>query len=209
MRSRGLGMLPIGSVGIAIWWSVAIHIVSRSVLRQRRDPHRNADLRRNHSAAAWQPVVKLQLHSAGAASRLAALLLVQILPVLHPTVHKTHGGDPALRSSRRSAGVPTARTVRRGVERPGASPPSVRRWTFTTGCYDGSSAAVHGRKTMTRWIPAAGVAIMLAVAQSASAQGLDELRKLYDAGQYEQVVAASPGGEPRLMFLLAQSQQKL
>ncbi len=43
-------------------------------------------------------------------------------------------GDPALRSSRRSAGVPTARTVRRGVERPGASPPSVRRWTFTTGC---------------------------------------------------------------------------
>src|SRR5213076_2605419 len=85
--------------------------------------------------------MKLQLHSAGAASRLAALLLVQILPVLHPTVHNTHGGDPALRSSRRSAGVPTARTVRRGVERPGASPPSVRRWTFTTGCYDGSSAS--------------------------------------------------------------------
>src|SRR5216117_3892580 len=96
---------------------------------------------------AWQPAVKVQLHSAGAASRLAALLLVQILPVLHPTVHKTHGGDPALRSSRRSAGVPTARTVRRGVEgpggapnaaaaleTPGASPPSVRRWTFTTGC---------------------------------------------------------------------------
>src|SRR5213592_4402962 len=105
-------------------------------------------------AAAQQPAVKLQLHSAGAASLLhpnaaaalgapglAALLLVQILPVLHPTVHKTHGGDPALRSSRRSAGVPTARTVRRGVERPGASPPSVRRWTFTTGCYDGSSAS--------------------------------------------------------------------
>src|SRR5216117_1709481 len=70
---------------------------------------------------AWQPAVKVQLHSAGAASRLAALLLVQILPVLHPTVHKTHGGDPALRSSRRSAGVPTARTVRRGVDHPGAS----------------------------------------------------------------------------------------
>jgi tetratricopeptide (TPR) repeat protein len=62
---------------------------------------------------------------------------------------------------------------------------------------------------MTRWIPAAGVAIMFAIAPSASAQGLDELRKLYDAGQYEQVVAASPGGEPRLIFLLAQSQQKL
>ena len=78
-------------------------------------------------------MVKLQLHSAGAASRLAALLRVQILPVLHPTVHKTHGGDPALRSSRRIAGAPTARTVRRGVEE-GASPPSVRRWSFTTGC---------------------------------------------------------------------------
>ena len=63
--------------------------------------------------------MKLQLHSAGAASLLhpnaaaalgtpglAALLLVQILPVLHPTVHKTHGGDPALRSSRRFAGGP-------------------------------------------------------------------------------------------------------
>src|SRR5437870_6196114 len=95
----------------------------------------------------WQPAVKLQLHSAGAASLLhpnaaaalgapglAALLLVQILPVLHPTVHNTHGGDPALRSSRRSAGAPTARTVRRGVEA-GASPPSVRRWTLTTGCW--------------------------------------------------------------------------
>jgi len=99
---------------------------------------------RSANGAAWQdtqqPVVKLQLHSAGAASLLhpnaaaalgapglAALLLVQILPVLHPTVHNTHGGDPALRSSRRFAGAPTARTVRRGVERPGASPPSVQR----------------------------------------------------------------------------------
>jgi hypothetical protein len=52
--------------------------------------------------------VKLQLHWAGGATLphptgaaalgapgLAALLLVQILPVLHPTVHETHGGDPA------------------------------------------------------------------------------------------------------------------
>src|SRR6266536_836870 len=96
--------------------------------------------------------MKVQLHSAGAASLLhpnaaaalgapglAALLLVQRLPVLHPALHNTHGGGPALRSSpfdrlrailsiversRRSAGVPTARTVCRGVERPGASPPS-------------------------------------------------------------------------------------
>src|SRR4029450_13776764 len=34
------------------------------------------------------------------ASRLASLLLLQILPVLHPTVQRTHGGDPAVRSSR-------------------------------------------------------------------------------------------------------------
>jgi len=54
---------------------------------------------------------------------------------LHPTVHKTHGGGPAVRSSRRAAGVPTARTVRRGVEQRGASPVSVRRHTFTTVCW--------------------------------------------------------------------------
>src|SRR5436309_1041493 len=94
-----------------------------------------------------QPVVKLRLHSgpparlprwgprsAGDASPLTALLLPQIWPILHPTVHRTHGGGPALRSSRRSAGVPTARTVRRGVDLRGASPPSVRRRSFTTGC---------------------------------------------------------------------------
>src|SRR5216117_4220029 len=96
-----------------------------------------------------QPVVKVQLHSAGDASPLhptalknarwgprplTALLLPQIFPILHPTVHRTHGGGPAQRSSRRPAGVPTARTVRRGVDQRGASPPSVRRWTFTTGC---------------------------------------------------------------------------
>src|SRR5436309_10058084 len=104
---------------------------------------------RDAKSRCWQPAVKLRLHSAGDASPLhptalknarwgprplTALLLPQIFPILHPTVHKTHGGGPALRSSRRSAGVPTARTVRRGVDQRGASPPSVRRWTFTTGC---------------------------------------------------------------------------
>src|SRR3989442_2439229 len=79
-------------------------------------------------------MMKLQLHSAGDASPLTALLLPQIFPILHPTVHKTHGGGPALRSSRRSAGAPTARTVRRGVDHRGASPPSVQRRTFTTDC---------------------------------------------------------------------------
>src|SRR5439155_16889840 len=54
-----------------------------------------------------QPVVKLQLHSAGDASPLTALLLAQIFPIF-------------------SVVAPCHR---------GASPPSVRRWTFTTGCW--------------------------------------------------------------------------
>jgi hypothetical protein len=54
----------------------------------------------------WQPVVKLQLHSTGDTSSLAALLLAQILPVF-------------------SVVAPCQR---------GASPVSVRRWSFTTGC---------------------------------------------------------------------------
>ena len=54
----------------------------------------------------WQPVVKVPLHSTGAASRLTALLLGHILPVF-------------------SLVAPC---------QPGASPVSVRRWTFTTDC---------------------------------------------------------------------------
>src|SRR5216117_1276519 len=61
---------------------------------------------------------------------------------------------------------------------------------------------------MTRWIPAAGVAMMIASANAVSAQGLNELRRLYDAGQYSQVVAA-PADDPRVAFLIAQSHQKL
>src|SRR5260370_42437736 len=53
-----------------------------------------------------QPVVQRHLHSTGAASRLAALLLPQILPVF-------------------SVVAPC---------QPGASPLSVQRWTCTTGC---------------------------------------------------------------------------
>src|SRR5438128_6365425 len=51
--------------------------------------------------------MQLHLHSSGAASRLAALLLPQIFPIF-------------------SVVAPC---------QPGASPPSVRRRTFTTGCY--------------------------------------------------------------------------
>src|SRR5438034_799184 len=56
------------------------------------------------SSEARQPVVKLQLHSAGDASPLTALLLHQIWPIF-------------------SVVAPCPR---------GASPASVRRWTFTT-----------------------------------------------------------------------------
>jgi hypothetical protein len=60
---------------------------------------------------AYQPVVKVRLHSAGAASRLAALLLAQILPVFSPV-----------------APCP-------GRARYCCQGPSVPRRTFTTGCY--------------------------------------------------------------------------
>src|SRR5947207_15340251 len=59
------------------------------------------------SAMDEQPVVKLQLHSAGDASPLTALLLPHIWTIC-------------------SVVTPCQR---------GASPPSVRRWTFTTDCY--------------------------------------------------------------------------
>ena len=42
------------------------------------------------------------------------------------------------------------------------------------------------------------------------AQAFDDARKLYDAGQYQQVVAATaPAADPRLIFLRAQSHQKI
>jgi tetratricopeptide (TPR) repeat protein len=61
---------------------------------------------------------------------------------------------------------------------------------------------------MTRWIPAAGVAMMVASAQMVSAQDVNELRKQYDAGHYQEVVG-TPADDPRVAFLVAQSRQKL
>jgi tetratricopeptide (TPR) repeat protein len=53
-------------------------------------------------------------------------------------------------------------------------------------------------------------ALVCAVATRVSAQSVDDLRKLYDAGQYQQVVSsAQNSGDPRVMFLVAQSHQKL
>jgi tetratricopeptide (TPR) repeat protein len=55
--------------------------------------------------------------------------------------------------------------------------------------------------------------VLVAAAESASAQGLPDLRKLYDAGQYQQVIDGANRSEvasdPRVMYLVAQSQQKL
>ena len=52
---------------------------------------------------------------------------------------------------------------------------------------------------------------LLFAALNASAQSLADVRKMYDAGQYQQAVEAAQGAgaEPRLVYLLAQSQQKL
>jgi tetratricopeptide (TPR) repeat protein len=61
---------------------------------------------------------------------------------------------------------------------------------------------------MKRWIPAICIAMFVASAHSAAAQGLDELRNLYDSGQYQQVVAAA-SDDPRVTFLVARSHQKM
>src|SRR5207247_5771350 len=51
----------------------------------------------------------------------------------HPTAQTTRGGDPGSRSSRLAGGAgPPTRLPRWGPR--GASPVSVRRQTFTTGC---------------------------------------------------------------------------
>jgi len=59
-------------------------------------------------------------------------------------------------------------------------------------------------------ILAAGCFVLIAI--DVSAQGLADVRKLYDAGQYQQAVtaaAAAADSDPRVLYLLAQSQQKL
>jgi tetratricopeptide (TPR) repeat protein len=51
---------------------------------------------------------------------------------------------------------------------------------------------------------------ILATAGVASAQALDDVRKSYDTGAYQQAIDAIGGSQdPRLLFLAAQSQQKL
>jgi tetratricopeptide (TPR) repeat protein len=63
---------------------------------------------------------------------------------------------------------------------------------------------------MTRPTIVLAVALIAAVPPAASAQALAEVRTMFDAGQYQQAVdAAAASQDPHVMFLVAQSQQKL
>jgi tetratricopeptide (TPR) repeat protein len=68
---------------------------------------------------------------------------------------------------------------------------------------------------MTRLMSALAVVLAVAAAQPASAQSLSDLRKLYDAGQYQKAIATASSAQvsedeqPRVTYLVAQSRQKL
>ena len=68
---------------------------------------------------------------------------------------------------------------------------------------------------MTQWMPALVMVLLATAAPSASAQTVSDLRKLYDAGQYQQAIAAASSAQvsgdeqPRVTYLTAQSHQKL
>ena len=71
------------------------------------------------------------------------------------------------------------------------------------------------RNIMTKWISACAAGFLIVAVQTASAQSLSDLRKLYDAGQYQQAIATASSAQvsgdeqPRVTFLIAQSHQKL
>jgi tetratricopeptide (TPR) repeat protein len=63
---------------------------------------------------------------------------------------------------------------------------------------------------MCRYIPIVAAAFVVVAARGAAAQSLDDARKAFDAAQYQQVVdAAGSSRDPRMMFVVAQSLQKL
>jgi hypothetical protein len=95
--------------------------------RRRRQGRQQRGMRGRRDGKPEQPVVKLQLHSAGDASPLTALLLAHIW-----TICSVVAPGP---------GVPAARTLPRGADLRGAWPPSVRRWSFTTDCQVIASSA--------------------------------------------------------------------
>lgn len=56
----------------------------------------------------------------------------------------------------------------------------------------------------------AALALTSLISPAASAQSLPDVRAMFDAGNYQQAIdAASASQDPRVMFLVAQSQQKL
>jgi tetratricopeptide (TPR) repeat protein len=58
--------------------------------------------------------------------------------------------------------------------------------------------------------PLFALAIVVAAAVQASAQDVSEVRRLFEAGQYAEVVqAATPDAEPAVVYTAAQGQQKL
>ena len=63
---------------------------------------------------------------------------------------------------------------------------------------------------MTRQTIVLAVALIAAVPPAASAQALADVRAMFDAGQYQQAIdAAAASQDPHVMFLVAQSYQKL
>jgi tetratricopeptide (TPR) repeat protein len=63
---------------------------------------------------------------------------------------------------------------------------------------------------MTRITATLTIALACASGQAAFGQAVNDVRKLYDSGQYQQVIAAAgPEADPRVTFLRAQSHQKL
>jgi tetratricopeptide (TPR) repeat protein len=68
----------------------------------------------------------------------------------------------------------------------------------------------HWEVVMTRQTIVLAVALIAALPSAASAQALNEVRAKFDAGQYQQAIdVAAASQDPRLMFLVGQSQQKL
>jgi tetratricopeptide (TPR) repeat protein len=54
------------------------------------------------------------------------------------------------------------------------------------------------------------IGLAIAGGQAVFGQGVSDVRRMYDSGQYQQVIAAASGNpDPRLTFLRAQSYQKL
>jgi tetratricopeptide (TPR) repeat protein len=66
---------------------------------------------------------------------------------------------------------------------------------------------------MRRWTSTLAIALTITFARPASPQSVPDLRKLYDAGKYQQVIelagAPATDDQSRLTYLVARSQEKL